>query len=76
MRARVEREPAFRWVLFQEAVQALLQGEIAEGRAALRAYVNATVGFERRGEVLWRSPKSLMRMLGPDGNPQPKTCSA
>ena len=68
VRARAEREPAFRRALFQEAVQALLQGEADEGRAALRAYINATVGFDRLGEVLGRSPKSLMRMFGPDGN--------
>jgi DNA-binding phage protein len=69
VRARAEREPAFRRALFQEAVQALLQGETDEGRAVLRAYINATVGFDRLGEVLGRSPKSLMRMFGPDGNP-------
>ena len=69
VRARAEREPAFRRALFQEAVQALLQGETDEGRAALRAYINATIGFDRLGEVLGRSPKSLMRMFGPDGNP-------
>ncbi len=55
--------------VFQEAVQALLQGETDEGRAALRAHINATVGFDRLGEVLARPPKSLMRMFGPDGNP-------
>ncbi len=69
VRARAEREPAFRRALFQEAVQALLQGETDEGRAALRGYINATVGFDRLGEVLGRSPKSLMLMFGPDGNP-------
>jgi DNA-binding phage protein len=69
VRARAEREPAFRKALFQEAMQALLQGETDDGRAALRAYINATVGFERLGEVLGRPPKSLMRMFGPDGNP-------
>jgi hypothetical protein len=70
VRARAEREPAFRRALFQEAAQALLQGETDEGRAALRAYINATIGFDRLGEVLKRSPKSLMRMFGPDGNPK------
>ena len=69
VRARAEREPSFRRALFQKAVQALLQGETYEGRAALRAYINATVGFDRLGVVLKRSPKSLMRMFGPDGNP-------
>jgi DNA-binding phage protein len=69
VRARAEREPAFGRALFQEAVQALLPGETSDGRAALRAYINATIGFERLGEVLGRSPKSVMRMFGPDGNP-------
>ena len=69
VRARAERKPAFRRALFQEAVQALLQGESHEGRAALRAYINASVGFERLGEILGRSPKNLMRMFGPKGNP-------
>lgn len=72
VRARAEREPAFRKALFQEAIQALLLGETDDGRAALRAYINATVGFERLGEVMGRPPKSLMRMFGPDGNPTAK----
>lgn len=37
---------------------------------ALREYVNGTVGFLKLGEALGRSPKSLMRMLSPAGNPQ------
>jgi DNA-binding phage protein len=69
VRARAERDPAFREALFCEAVQALLQGDTEDGRAALRAYINATIGFERLGEVLGRPQKSLMRMFGPDGNP-------
>jgi hypothetical protein len=76
VRARAEREPAFRRALSQEAAQALLQGETDEGRSALRAYINATIGFDRLGEVLKRSPKSLKRMFGPDGNPPLKICSA
>jgi hypothetical protein len=69
VRARAERDPAFREALFCEAVQALLQGDANDGRAALRAYINATIRFERLGEVLGRPQKSLMRMFGPDGNP-------
>jgi hypothetical protein len=61
VRARAEREPAFRRAVFREAVQALLQGKVNDGRAALRAYITATIGFDR-----WAS---LMRMFGPDGNP-------
>jgi DNA-binding phage protein len=69
VRARAEREPQFREALLREAVQALLDGDAAGGRAAMREAINATIGFERLGEVLNRSPKSLMRMFGPNGNP-------
>jgi hypothetical protein len=31
--------------------------------------INATIGFDRLGEVLHRLPLSLMRMFGWDGNP-------
>jgi hypothetical protein len=35
----------------------------------LREYINGTVGFIALGEALSKSPKSLMRMLSPGGNP-------
>ena len=69
IQARAARDPAFREALFQEAMQALLQGDADSGRAALRDYINATIGFDGLGAALARSPKSLMRMFGPNGNP-------
>ena len=69
IQARAARDPAFREALFQEAMQALLQGDADSGRAALRDYINATIGFDGLGAALGRSPKSLMRMFGPNGNP-------
>jgi DNA-binding phage protein len=69
VRARAERDPAFREAMFEEAMQALLQGDLDGGRAALRTYINATLGFEKLGAALDLPPKSLMRMFGPSGNP-------
>jgi len=69
IRARATRDAAFRKALFQEAVQALLQGNIDAGRAAMRDYINATIGFEKLSIALGRPQKSLMRMFGPSGNP-------
>ena len=40
------------------------------GKAVLRDYVHATVGFGALARATKKSSKSLMRMLGPDGNPQ------
>jgi len=70
LRARAERDPEFRAELLREAIQCLLSGDLETGRAVLRDHVNATLGFEELGARTKRSPKSLMRMLGPKGNPQ------
>ena len=69
VRARADRDPSFRRALLSEAIQSLLDGDLESGRAALRSCINATIGFERLGMILERSPKSLMRMFGPSGNP-------
>lgn len=68
--ARASRDPEFRVGLLREAVDAFLAGDVDAGKIVLRDYVNATVGFEALGQGVQRNPKSLMRMLGPDGNPR------
>ena len=70
IRARVERDPMFREALLQEGVESLLSGDVDTGKAVLRDYINATIGFEALGSLTEKSPKSLMRMFGPGGNPQ------
>ena len=70
VQARVRRDPAFRKALFIEGVEAFLAGDIETGKAVLRDCINATVGFGGVAKAVKRSPKSLMRMLGPNGNPQ------
>jgi hypothetical protein len=69
VQARARSDVKFRRALLGEAMQALLDGDLEEGRAALRSCINATIGFEKLGAALGRSPKSLMRMFGPSGNP-------
>lgn len=69
VKARAERDPAFRDALLTEAVDQLLAGDIETGKAVLRDYINATIGFERLSQETGTSSKSLMRMLGPTGNP-------
>ena len=69
VRARVQRDAAFRKELLREAVESFLDGDMETGKAILRDYINATIGFQELGELTHHSPKSLMRMLGPSGNP-------
>jgi DNA-binding phage protein len=69
VKARVERDPEFRNALLTEAIEQLLAGEVDVGKAVLRDFINATIGFERLAAETGTPSKSLMRMLGPDGNP-------
>ena len=70
VQARIERDPAFREELLKEGVECLLSGDVDTGKAILRDYINATVGFQELGGLTAKSPKSLMRMFGSGGNPQ------
>jgi len=51
-------------------IECLLTGDVDTGKADLRDYINATIGFQALGTATDRSPKSLMRIFGPKGNPQ------
>ena len=70
VKARVDRDPEFRAGLYAEAVQALLDGDLATTKILLRDFTNATVGFEKLSSRMDLPAKSVMRMLGPKGNPQ------
>ena len=67
-RAAVDTE--FVGELLAGAAQELLGGDVDTARALLRDYVNATVGFDAVAEDIGSHPKSVMRMLGPGGNPR------
>jgi DNA-binding phage protein len=67
---RVQKDARFRRALLIEAVDALLESDLATGKALLRDYINATMGFEALAEALDKDSKSLHRMLGPKGNPR------
>lgn len=70
IQARARRDAGFRRALLREGIESLLSGDVETGKTVLRDYINATIGFEELAENMHRSPKSLMRMLGPTGNPQ------
>lgn len=66
----MKREPKFAAAILCEGVAALFDEELAVGKHMLRDYVNATIGFEKLAKKVKIPVKSLMRMLGPSGNPQ------
>ncbi|MGC1414279.1 MAG: hypothetical protein WA817_03300 [Candidatus Acidiferrum sp.] len=70
IRARARRDPGFRKALLREGIENFLAGDVETGKIILRDFINATVGFIKLGTATRRPAKSLMRMLGPRGNPQ------
>jgi hypothetical protein len=66
----VAQDPAFAETLLREGIDLMLAGEVDTGKAVLRDYIKATVGFEHLGRATGTQAKSLIRMFGPRGNPQ------
>ena len=69
IRARARTDPKYRQALLREAAESYLNGDLDTGKAVLRDYVNATVGFQALQDQTDIPAKSLMRMLGPKGSP-------
>ncbi|MGA2267897.1 MAG: transcriptional regulator [Bryobacteraceae bacterium] len=76
IRTRAQRDPDFRQALLCEAVECVINGDLATGKAVLRDYVNATVGFQDLEKRTQIPAKSLMRMLGPKGSPSAANLSS
>jgi len=76
IQSRARRDSVFRKELLREAVESFLSGDVETGKTVLRDYIHATVGFNELAEGTHHSPKSLMRMLGPSGNPQARNLFA
>jgi DNA-binding phage protein len=69
IQARALRDSEFRQGLLTESIESMLSGDPKTGKALLRDYINATVGFEKLATMTKKSSKSLMRMFSPNGNP-------
>ena len=67
---RAQNDAGFRKAMLKEGIDALLAGDLETGKAILRDYINTTVGFGPLAEATHIPAKSLMRMLGPKGNPR------
>ena len=68
--ARARKDAEFRQALLKEGIDTLLAGDVETGKAILRDYINAAVGFGHLAEAIHIPAKSLMRMFGPKGTPR------
>lgn len=69
LKAMVEKNPHMAAEMLEDAINALLAGELDDGRLLLRQYVNATIGFPELARLTGKADKNLMRSLGPTGSP-------
>ena len=69
IKSRVEADPVFRQALLQEAVQTMLDGDVATARSVLRDFINATIGFERLAAATGTPAKSLSADVRSPGEP-------
>lgn len=67
--ARIKRDPKFARALYAEAINAMLEGETAEGLSMLRDLVHAEITFKELARQTGLDEKSLHRMLSSRGNP-------
>lgn len=66
---RIQRDPKFARALYAEAINALLEGEIAIGLSSLRDLVHASITFKKLAQQTGFDEKALHRMLSARGNP-------
>lgn len=66
---RLRDDRTFGSVVLLEAVRALLDNDVELTKGLLRRFVDAKSGFTQLAELVEAHPKSLVRMLGPAGNP-------
>ena len=67
--ARIKRDREFARALYAEAMNALLDGETAEGLSILRDLVHAEITFKELARQTGLGEQTLHRMLNCRGNP-------
>jgi hypothetical protein len=70
LQERLTKDKAFADAFLREGVDAMLTGDVETGKSILRDYIEATIDFEQLADAIDTPVKSLIRMFGPNGNPQ------
>jgi len=60
---------SFRKALLMESIEVMFNGEMELGKSLFKDFIKSTIGFVALGRRTGIPSKSLIRMFGPDGNP-------
>ncbi len=63
VQGRVARDPDFAAALLREGIDTMLTGDVDTGKAILRDYIKATVGFEKLGEATDRFCRKFLQCM-------------
>ena len=63
---RLRRDAEFREESLKVAIECLNDGETDIAEAMLRDHIYATIGYEKLGELMGKSPDEIKRMCHPD----------
>lgn len=69
---RAKRDKKFRRGMLMRGIALIIAGDkddVQTGKSFIRDYINATLGFAALSKHTGIPKESLMRMLGPSGNP-------
>ena len=69
VRRRMQHDKAFHAEILASICTQLLEGDLDLARYQLREYIIGDMGLEQFAQEIDIPPKSLSRMLGPNGNP-------
>lgn len=69
LKAMINENPEMAIEMLEDAVNAMMSGDLDDGRLLLRQYIKATTGFAELGRQMGKDDKNLMRSLRASGNP-------
>ena len=65
-RERAQRDPIYRAMMLPSAIDLLLSDDVRVGKIALHSCIYSTIGYEKLGELMSKTPEDVKRMCHPD----------
>ena len=66
IKERAQWDPVYRAMLLPDTIDLLLDGEVRVGKISLHSCIYSTIGYEKLGELMGKSPDDIKQMLHPD----------
>ena len=65
-RERAQSDPTYRAMMLPNAIDLLLSDDVRVGKIALHHCIYATIGYEKLGELIGKTPDDVNRLCHPD----------